>query len=64
MNINGYTIIDSLRMDNSGTARWGFAQKDDKTFFIKEFLSPSYPSNEDLFSTKTIDEGIKICKAL
>lgn len=28
---------------NSGFAKWGFAQKDGKEYFIKQFLSPVFP---------------------
>ena len=40
--INGYELEADLTADNSGFSKWGFARKNGKTYFIKEFLSPVY----------------------
>lgn len=61
MEINGYQIIGSLQTDNSGTAKWGFAQKNGQTVFIKEFLSPVYPYDESKFSPQAVNINKKIC---
>lgn len=41
--IEGYHLIEPWRNTNSGNARWSFASKDGKDYFIKEFLSPVFP---------------------
>lgn len=61
MEINGYKIIGSLQTDNSGTAKWGFAQKSGQTVFIKEFLSPVYPYDESKFSPQAVRANKNIC---
>lgn len=44
LNINGY-IIPELTTADAGMCRWGFGQKNGHDFFIKEFLSPRYPTD-------------------
>lgn len=61
-NINGYILDGDFRIDNSGSSRWGFARKDGQEVFIKEFLSPTYPIDKDMFSPKVLNERIKWCE--
>ncbi|HYE81557.1 MAG TPA: protein kinase [Clostridia bacterium] len=42
--INGYTITEDCSV--SGLCRWSFAEKGGREYFIKEFLSPTYPLPE------------------
>ena len=53
--IGGYTLLSDLTNEHSGFAKWGFAEKEGKTYFIKEFLSPVYPEE----STPLSDEQRK-----
>lgn len=46
--INGYVITKKLDMTEGGMCRWGFAEKDGREYFIKEFLSPKYPVDESI----------------
>ena len=46
--INGYVITKKLDMTEGGMCRWGFAEKDGREYFIKEFLSPKYPLDESI----------------
>ena len=41
--INGYRLLMPLSNKNSGFARWAFASKNGREYFIKEFLSPVCP---------------------
>ena len=63
MTVNGYEIIGELTNDNSGYAKWGFAKKGMyEEYFIKQFLSPVYPSNNIGLSPLQIEQKTKICK--
>ena len=63
MIVNGYEIIGKLKNDNSGYAKWGFAKKGlYEEVFIKQFLSPVYPSEESGLTPKQIEQKIQICK--
>ena len=41
--INGYRILEDFRVVGAGLSKWTFAAKDGREYFIKEFLSPTYP---------------------
>ena len=60
-NYNGYMVEGELTTNNSGFAKWGFAKKDGKTYFIKEFLSPVYPEDTSIFTEKQIKSKIEGC---
>lgn len=59
--INGYLISKPLTSDNSGFSKWGFGTKDDKEFFIKEFLNPVYPSDSVKLSDDIRKRKISQC---
>lgn len=59
--IYDYYLEEELTSDNSGFARWGFAQKESNTYFIKEFLSPAYPVDKELFSEKQYEKKKENC---
>ena len=44
-NIYGYQLVTELTSKNSGFGRWGFAVKDGRDYFIKEFLAPVWPED-------------------
>ena len=46
MDINGYILEGDLQTTGGGNCRWGFAQKGGKRFFIKELLTPVYPTDD------------------
>ena len=48
---------------NAGFARWAFARKDGKEYFIKEFLSPVCPRPSSNLSLETIQRKQAICDA-
>lgn len=41
--IQGYTILQDFTTVGGGLSKWSFAAKGESEFFIKEFLSPTYP---------------------
>lgn len=59
--INGYKIISEFTNDNSGFARWAFAVKDGIEVFIKEFLSPVYPSDDAPISEEQKASKRNVC---
>lgn len=45
--ISGYRLLTPMRTAGSGSARWCFALHGLERFFLKEFLTPVWPVNED-----------------
>ncbi len=45
--INGYALIGEFTTADAGMCRWSFARKDNHEYFIKEFLSPKYPTDTE-----------------
>ena len=43
--INGYTILRDFTVVGAGLSKWTFAERGGREFFIKEFLSPTYPDD-------------------
>ena len=46
--INGYVITKKLGIADAGMCRWGFAEKNGREYFIKEFLKPTYPLDDSI----------------
>lgn len=59
--INGYELKEELKADNSGFSKWGFASKNGREYFIKEFLSPVYPVYADLLTEEMVERRKKAC---
>lgn len=62
INYNGFVVSGELKNDHSGFCRWGFGKKDGETYFIKEFLSPVYPENTEMFTPKQVESKKKACE--
>lgn len=41
--IAGYRLISDFTTAGGGQCRWAFAERDGKEYFLKEFLTPTYP---------------------
>jgi eukaryotic-like serine/threonine-protein kinase len=41
--LDGYRLLEDFRVVGAGLSEWSFAERDGRTFFIKRFLSPTYP---------------------
>jgi eukaryotic-like serine/threonine-protein kinase len=51
--LNGYTILEDFKVVGAGLSKWTFAERGGREFFIKEFLSPTYPDENAPGSEKT-----------
>ena len=61
--INGYTILEDFRVVGAGLSKWTFAVKDRREYFIKEFLSPTYPDEHAPGSAQTKMRKRRRCAA-
>ena len=59
--INGYIVEKGFTTKNSGFSRWGFAKKNGKEYFIKEFLSPVFPNSPEI-SESIKNKQIEKCR--
>lgn len=60
--IKGYKILHDATMTGGGMCTWTFAEKGDKEFFIKEFLSPVYPTDKSPGSPKIKEKRKEHCQ--
>jgi serine/threonine protein kinase len=44
--LNGYRILEDFKVVGAGLSKWTFAERGGRQFFIKEFLSPTYPDDD------------------
>ncbi len=51
--VGGYTILEDFKVVGAGLSKWTFAERDGREYFIKEFLSPTYPDDDAPGSAKT-----------
>jgi serine/threonine protein kinase len=51
--VNGYLILEDFKVVGAGLSKWTFAERGGRQFFIKEFLSPTYPDDAAPGSDKT-----------
>jgi hypothetical protein len=61
--INGYTVLEDFRVVGAGLSKWTFAAKDGREYFIKEFLSPTYPDEHAPGSPQTKMRKRRRCAA-
>lgn len=52
-NINGYRILRDFTTAGGGLSKWTFAERSGKQYFFKEFLSPTYPTDDSPGGPKT-----------
>lgn len=62
MVINGYNIIGELNNANSGFSKWGFAKKGGKEYFIKELITPVYPTDMSALSPEMFQSRVAYCR--
>ena len=58
--INQYELLAPFKNKNAGFSRWTYAKKRGRTYFLKEFLSPVYPTG-DVLSEEVRNSRIKGC---
>jgi serine/threonine protein kinase len=51
--IHGYRLLEDFRVVGAGLSEWSFAERGGREYFIKRFLSPTYPDDEAPGSAKT-----------
>ncbi|MBQ8381906.1 MAG: protein kinase [Clostridia bacterium] len=57
-----YELTGHLTSQNSGYSIWGFGKKNEKNYFIKQFLSPKYPANDTVSSPERLQKKISQCE--
>lgn len=60
--IGNYELESALTTDNSGFSRWGKAKRAGNTVFIKEFLTPVYPSDDSGLSESLLKSKRAVCQ--
>ena len=60
--INNYEFDKPLTSDNSGFSKWGIGKRGNRLFFVKEFLSPTYPVDESVYTPKAKSDKERICR--
>lgn len=60
--INGYEILQDFTTAGGGLSKWTFARKGEKEYFIKEFLSPKYPTETSPGSPKSKERKRLACE--
>lgn len=60
--LGSYNLIGSLTNQNAGYSVWGFAKKDGKDYFVKEFVDQKYPANDTVSSPERLAKKIKACE--
>lgn len=60
--INNYYFEKPLTSDNSGFSKWGIGTRTGKSYFVKEFLSPTYPVDDSVYTEKKKQDKIRLCK--
>jgi hypothetical protein len=51
--LNGYRLLEDFRVVGAGLSEWSFAERGGQIFFIKRFLSPTYPEDDAPGSERT-----------
>lgn len=51
--LNGYRLLEDFRVVGAGLSEWTFAERGGRHFFIKRFLSPTYPDDDAPGSART-----------
>lgn len=60
--INGYRILEDFTTAGGGLCKWTFAERGGQQFFIKEFLSPKYPTPDSPGSPATKARKLSACE--
>lgn len=61
--INGFALVRPFTNAGGGQSRWTFARRNGTEYFIKEFLSPTYPVPDAPGSTEIKRRKLERCQA-
>lgn len=61
-NINGYRILKDFTTAGGGLCKWTFVERAGKQYFFKEFLAPTYPTEDAPGSPKTKEQKRERCR--
>jgi serine/threonine protein kinase len=61
--LRGYRLLGDFRVVGAGLSEWTFAEQGGRTYFIKRFLSPTYPDDAAPGSPKTKARKRERCAA-
>ena len=61
--VNGYLILEDFKVVGAGLSKWTYAERAGRSYFIKEFLSPTYPDDAAPGSEKTKAKKRQRCAA-
>jgi len=51
--LNGYRLLDDFHVVGAGLSEWTFAERNGREYFLKRFLSPTYPDDAAPGSQRT-----------
>jgi eukaryotic-like serine/threonine-protein kinase len=51
--VHGYRLLEDFRVVGAGLSEWSFAERGGRAYFIKRFLSPTYPDDAAPGSART-----------
>lgn len=57
-----YELTGHLSSQNGGYSVWGFGKYNGRDYFIKQFLSPKYPANDNISSPERLEKKRKECR--
>lgn len=60
--LRGYRLLKDFAMISGGRCKWTFAVKDGEEYFIKQYLSPRYPTADSPGSEKTKQTKRRDCE--
>ncbi|WP_353649271.1 protein kinase [Nakamurella sp. A5-74] len=61
--VGGYTLLEDFRVVGAGLSEWTFAERDGREYFIKRFLSPTFPDDDAPGSAATKARKRERCAA-
>ncbi len=61
LQINNYKFDKPLTSENSGFSKWGIGRRGGRLYFVKEFLSPTYPVDDTVYTPETKRDKVQIC---
>jgi len=61
--IGNYRLLEDFRVVGAGLSEWTFAERDGREYFLKRFLSPTYPDDDAPGSAATKERKRARCAA-